>query len=632
MSTARRAKKTKGLIRSFEYKEGLDPEREDNTKMELIQEELHAPGTAEKLASLFGGAANKRRSNRLSSGEGEGFRVTNGASNDVFDESSDVSVTKVEKKSVEVEGGVSMETTVTTVTTTTLTSEEERDGERQEVREAVAQKVEEKVEKAVEERVEKGVERKVEQAVEERKEGAKVEENETRTETTTVQTVTITKVETEGEKRETVADKVEAKVEEKKEERKEEARAEAKRVEVEVKKVEVEAEKKNVEVKQVEVTTVEVTKVGREAEVKKAEVKEVEVKKVAVQKAEVDVRQAEIKKVEVQRAEATSGGATTKTVEVTRVEVTTVEVDKSESSGAVLAPLARGKKVLVVYAHVFKESYEGCLVGAAVKALKDAGAHIQVSNLYDSGFNPVASPRDFGDEVPDKEFYSYPRLAGAARASGRLAQDIVAEQDKVAWADLVVFVAQLTSHGLPALLKGWFDRVLTADFAYGEGQIYDNGKLSGKKALLCLTSEALSSMYTSTGVHGDINVYLWPLVYGLMRFPGFEVLRPQVYFGSGRASEDYREKTISTLQQRVLGVWAEQGIDFIPTERFSAADGFCLGGAEQAALGKAGRSTVGQHLGGPLPGGLGIIVEPDRRGPQEHGKGGVSDRKPWYTY
>ena len=56
----------------------------------------------------------------------------------------------------------------------------------------------------------------------------------------------------------------------------------------------------------------------------------------------------------------------------------------------------KNKNILLVFAHVFKESYEGALVGAAVKSLKEQGADVQISNLFEMGFNPVASPQDFG--------------------------------------------------------------------------------------------------------------------------------------------------------------------------------------------------------------------------------------------
>jgi NAD(P)H dehydrogenase (quinone) len=79
--------------------------------------------------------------------------------------------------------------------------------------------------------------------------------------------------------------------------------------------------------------------------------------------------------------------------------------------------------------------------------------------------------------VADTEFYSYSLLAGQAKAHGKLAQDVVSEQDKVEWADMILIISQLQSHGLPALLKGWFDRIMTYNFAFSDGHLYEKGRL-----------------------------------------------------------------------------------------------------------------------------------------------------------
>ncbi len=86
-------------------------------------------------------------------------------------------------------------------------------------------------------------------------------------------------------------------------------------------------------------------------------------------------------------------------VEETKTRVTTVKESTAQAVAGDAKPAQPSRKVLLVFAHVFKESFEGSLVGAAVKALQDRGIEFQISNLYEMNFNPVASPNDFGGKI-----------------------------------------------------------------------------------------------------------------------------------------------------------------------------------------------------------------------------------------
>jgi len=58
-----------------------------------------------------------------------------------------------------------------------------------------------------------------------------------------------------------------------------------------------------------------------------------------------------------------------------------------------------------------------------------------------------------------------------------MAPDIADEQAKLTRADTVIFQFPLNWATVPAILKGYFDRVLTLNFAFGGRDIFDRGKL-----------------------------------------------------------------------------------------------------------------------------------------------------------
>lgn len=90
---------------------------------------------------------------------------------------------------------------------------------------------------------------------------------------------------------------------------------------------------------------------------------------------------------------------------------------------------------------------------------------VVTTDLYAQSFDPVLSAKDLGE--PFGRAGNVVDLMGEAQAAGQLADDVVEEQRKVAAAELLVFQFPLWWYGVPAILKGWFDRVLTNGFAYG---------------------------------------------------------------------------------------------------------------------------------------------------------------------
>uniref|UniRef100_F6VKD9 NAD(P)H dehydrogenase [quinone] 1 n=1 Tax=Xenopus tropicalis TaxID=8364 RepID=F6VKD9_XENTR len=262
------------------------------------------------------------------------------------------------------------------------------------------------------------------------------------------------------------------------------------------------------------------------------------------------------------------------------------------------------KRALVVLAHAERTSFSYAMKEAAVQALKMNGWDVTVSDLYTMKFNPVVSRNDISGDAIDPDHFSYPAEATQAWKAGRLSQDIVEEQNKLEAADLVIFQFPMYWFGLPAILKGWFDRVLTGGFAYTYQSMYDNGHFKNKKAVLSFTTGGMESMYTPTGINGDINVALWPLQQGILHFCGFQVLEPQICYSISHTPPERRSEILEAWKARLAKICEEKSISFVPNENFdlSFQGGFALKTeiAEECASDKFGPS-VGQHMGKPLP-------------------------------
>ncbi|XP_004847830.1 ribosyldihydronicotinamide dehydrogenase [quinone] isoform X1 [Heterocephalus glaber] len=227
-----------------------------------------------------------------------------------------------------------------------------------------------------------------------------------------------------------------------------------------------------------------------------------------------------------------------------------------------------GKKVLIVYAHQEPKSFNAALKDTAVQELSVQGCAVTVSDLYAMGFEPRATRSDITGALSSPESFNYGVEAHEAFKRRALASDILAEQRKVQEADLVIFQFPLYWFSVPAIMKGWMDRVLCQGFAFDIPGFYDSGFLKGKLALLSLTTGGVASMYTKAGDSGDFRYFLWPLQHGTLHFCGFKVLAPQISFAPEYSSEEERKSMVASWTQRLKSLWTEEPIQCSPSWYF----------------------------------------------------------------
>ncbi|XP_037685022.1 ribosyldihydronicotinamide dehydrogenase [quinone]-like isoform X1 [Choloepus didactylus] len=221
-----------------------------------------------------------------------------------------------------------------------------------------------------------------------------------------------------------------------------------------------------------------------------------------------------------------------------------------------------GKKVLIVYAHQEPWSFNGSLKNVAVEELTRQGCQVTVSDLYAMDFEPRATRRDITGALSYPKRFSYAVEAYEACRKGSLARDIMDEQRKVQEADLVIFQFPLYWFSVPAILKGWMDRVLCQGFCPIDlPKCYESGFIKDKLSLLSLTTGGTAEMYSKTGVSGDFRYFLWPLQHGALHFCGFKVLSDQISFAPESASEEERKKMVASWAQRLKSIWKEEPIN-----------------------------------------------------------------------
>ena len=134
-------------------------------------------------------------------------------------------------------------------------------------------------------------------------------------------------------------------------------------------------------------------------------------------------------------------------------------------------------KALIVYCHPSEDSFTRHVRDAFIKGITDGGNEYILSDLY---------AMDFRTDMSEKE---YLRDANY-RNTNDLAEDVLAEQEKVNDADAIVLIYPVFWTEAPAKLVGWFSRVWSYGFAYGEKRM----KTLDKALILCTAGNTMERL------------------------------------------------------------------------------------------------------------------------------------------
>ncbi|ABK70726.1 NAD(P)H-dependent oxidoreductase [Mycolicibacterium smegmatis] len=247
---------------------------------------------------------------------------------------------------------------------------------------------------------------------------------------------------------------------------------------------------------------------------------------------------------------------------------------------------------LWLYAHPLRGSLNDHLFQAGTEALSEQYT-VLTSDLHAQRFDPVLGDRDFGGRTG-----SIVQITADAYRRGEHAADVREEQAKLAAAELLVIQFPLWWYGPPAILKGWFDRVLTNEFAYGDvdsvlgiPRRYGDGQLAGRRALVIVTVGEDARSLGTRGISGDIDSLLFPLTHGTLWYTGVGSFDLHVIYDADSLGSEGLQQETERLRDRL------KAIDSEPADRFRRlADGDYHGTRALREDIHPGRTDLGIHL------------------------------------
>ena len=140
-------------------------------------------------------------------------------------------------------------------------------------------------------------------------------------------------------------------------------------------------------------------------------------------------------------------------------------------------------KNLIIYAHPNPASLNHFFKQTVLESLEKSGQEVIVRDLNEINFNPALSLEDM-----------------RGQRMGQVADDVQTEQDFITWADRIIFIYPIWWTGMPAIMKGYIDRVFSYGFAYKYDQGVQKGLLSGKSTIIINSHGKSNAEYAENGL------------------------------------------------------------------------------------------------------------------------------------
>jgi NAD(P)H dehydrogenase (quinone) len=204
-------------------------------------------------------------------------------------------------------------------------------------------------------------------------------------------------------------------------------------------------------------------------------------------------------------------------------------------------------KAHIVFTHPNLQSFNGQMRNVAIQALEELGWIVSVSDLHQMKFKASADEEDFASLYND-DFFDLQKEQSMALQNHSFSEDIKREHQLLHEADLVIFQFPLWWESMPALMKGYIDRVFSMGWAYGGGKA-----LAGKSVLVSTTTGAPDFVWIPEN-RWTIKDTFKHLFIGTFGLCGMQSLEPFIAYGAKRMSEENKKMTFEKYKRYLKAV------------------------------------------------------------------------------
>jgi NAD(P)H dehydrogenase (quinone) len=190
--------------------------------------------------------------------------------------------------------------------------------------------------------------------------------------------------------------------------------------------------------------------------------------------------------------------------------------------------------ILTVLCHPSPASFSHSVAQCFNDGARSVGHTVEVADLYAERFDPVMTERDLQ------------QFDGIA-----MPEAIQREQARIERADALCLVYPVWWYGMPAMMKGWFDRVWSAGWAYHWQHDPEGSLLNARPCTMLIPLGASDKQLQRWGYRDEIE-HLWR--YGVLGYCGVDPIRIELLTDSAFDSGTHaRHLEVATAAGRAIG-------------------------------------------------------------------------------
>ena len=189
-------------------------------------------------------------------------------------------------------------------------------------------------------------------------------------------------------------------------------------------------------------------------------------------------------------------------------------------------------KTLVIYCHPYEKSFNHAIFQRIVKHLEDKKQEVEIIDLYKDKFDPCYSKEEL-----------------ALFKHGKTLDPLVEKYQKsIKNAEKVIMIAPVWWNDVPAILKGFIDKVMKMDFAYEVTKTGVKGRLNNVQETVVITTSTSPTWYLRWFIGNPIGKIF---VNRTLKQVGFQKRKWIQFGGLTNSQPSQREKFLQDIIHKI---------------------------------------------------------------------------------